>query len=99
MSIVLHEKAAPQPTPSWMLLTILEPRLLLEERKLIEAKRLSNRAFQATFRSVRQRISQFVGWASGRRDPVLRSSDAYHAAIDRMLTIAQQSHRRLGRCA
>lgn len=82
---------------SWKLLVSLEPRLEDEEQKLLAARRLSERAFKATAQLVRKRLSTLVGWASVRRDPVLRSSDAYHVALDRLLTITKQPHPRLGR--
>ena len=82
---------------SWKQLTALEPRLADEEQRLLSARRLSHRDFEATARSVRRRVSSLVGWASGRRDPILRSADAYHVAVDRLLTITKQSHRRLRR--
>ena len=79
---------------SWKQLVALEPRFAEEEQKLLAARRLSPRQFETTARSVRRRISTLVGWAAVRRDPVLRSADAYHVALDRLLNITKQSHLR-----
>ena len=76
---------------AWEILTILEPRLLDLERALLDARNLPQAEVEVVFRLVRKRVAELVGWSSGRRHPVLRTSDAYHVVIDRLLTIAWES--------
>jgi hypothetical protein len=90
MAILPHEKRDGQWFVAWETLARLDPRLLDTEQTLIRALSLPSAEFAQAFRVVRLRISELVGWSSGRRHPVLRSANAYHIAVDRMIAIAQR---------
>jgi hypothetical protein len=46
-----------------------------------------------------EEIGRLVGWSACTRHPVLRTSDAFHVAVDRLLATDQEQPLELGRCA